>query len=192
MLDIEHVQNIKTGNDSDSSLKELLSRHAALMTRISYKYAKPLMDAGSSIDEINQERLYIVFKAASSFKVDRKVKFSSYLGTFTRWYCLNKINRKESHQFVNDEFLENHPAEQVDGDSKEHIHYLINKIPDKKIKKVLELRYFSGNVKLMSWNLIGKTLEPAVSGQTANNWHKKAIKIINELVKGSVDSKYGK
>lgn len=191
MLDIELVQNIKENKDSDASLKELLDHHVALMTRVSYKYAKPLLDAGSSIEEINQERLYIIFKAANSFKTDRKVKFSSYLGTFTRWYCLNKINRKESHQFTNDDLLENYPAERVDGDSKEHVHYLINKIPDKKIKKVLELRYFSGNVKLMSWNLIGKTLNPSVSGQTANNWHKKALKIINELVKGSIDSKYG-
>lgn len=189
MLDTELVKNIKQGKDEDESIKQLLSYHGGLLNRISFKYSKPLSDAGSSFNEVFNERHYIVYKAAMSYNESRKVKFSSYLGSFTRWYCLNKINRTENWRFVSDEFLENHPAEPVDSNTKDHVSYLMEKISDEKIKKVLALRYFSGNNKQPSWAKIATEL--GVSGQTCNNWARKGLKLINSLVKGSVDAKNG-
>ncbi|MEK7092365.1 MAG: hypothetical protein AAB907_01940, partial [Patescibacteria group bacterium] len=80
----------------------------------------------------------------------------------------------------------NHPAEIIDHNTKEHIHFLMEKIQDPKIKKVLEMRYFSGG-KTPSWNIIGKSL--GVSGQSCNNWFRRGIKLINGMIRETVDSK---
>lgn len=180
MLDTELIKNIKQNIDTDSSIKRLLLLHGALINNISSKYAKPLMDSGSNVEDIMAERFYIVYKAALSFNDKRKVKFSSYLGSFTRWYCLNRINRKEKFAFIGDEYLENIPAENNDANIKEYIHYLIEKIKDKKIKKIFEMRYFSDKNKLTSWRIIGQYL--GVSGQTANNWSKKGLKFLKKEI----------
>lgn len=185
MLDLDLVNNIKQDILVDESITRLLNFHGALINRISSKYTTPLQNSGSSAEEIMKERFYIMYKAALSYKDDRKTKFSSYLGSYTRWYCLNKINKREKVEFVCDEHLENHPAEITDHSTKEHIYYLMDKIQDPKIKKVFELRYFSGGK--TSWGKIGKVM--GVSGQSCNNWFRRGLKLINNLIKETVDSK---
>ena len=186
MSDLKLVQNIKKEEKIEESINGLLVFHGGLINRISSKYDRPLFDVGSSAEEIMKERHYIIYKAAQTYDTERKTKFSSYLGSYTRWYCLNKINKKEKLEFVSDEHLENHAAEITDHNIKEHIHYLLEKIHDPRIKKVIELRYFSG-AKTPSWNSIAKTM--GVSGQTCNNWFRRGVKIINSLIKETVDSK---
>ena len=186
MSDLDLVNNIKQDILVDESITGLLEFHGALINRISSKYTIPLQNSGSSAEEIMKERFFIIYKAAQTYKEDRKTKFSSYLGSYTRWYCLNKINKKEKCEFVGDEHLENHPAEIIDHSTKEHIHFLMEKIQDPKIKKVLEMRYFSGG-KTPSWSSIGKVM--GVSGQSCNNWFRRGVKLINGIIKETVDSK---
>lgn len=176
MLDTELVQNIKNNIDIEESIKELLSFHSGLINKISGKYIQPLASSGSSIEEIQKEKEYIIYKAALMFKENKNVKFSSYLGSFVRWYCLNRINRNDDWKFISDEPFNNIAEEKIDTTTLEYVKNLLNNIEDKKVKKVFELRYFSGS-KLLAWNKIGKLMD-GISGQTANNWYRKGIKLL--------------
>lgn len=134
------------------------------------------------MEEIQQEKEFIVYKAARTYKDNRGTKFSSYLGSYVRWYCLNKINKSKDWKHFSDEPLETIPDEEKDETIQEYINYLINSIDDKRTKRVLELRYFSGS-KLLSWNKIGEMIG-GVSGQTCNNLHSKALRLLGARISG--------
>lgn len=181
MSDIELVQNIKNNISVEESIQGLIDYHDKLINKISYKYVVPLVNSGSSIEEIEKEKQYIIYKAALSFNKKRKTKFSSYLGSFVRWYCLNRINRHDDWKFMSDIPLGDLPENEskVKFDNKvnmEYIENLLNLFKDKKVKKLFELRFFSGD-KLLSWNKIGEMMG-GISGQTVNNWYRKNIKIL--------------
>ena len=179
-LDIELVQNIKNNVNVEECIKELLSRHAALINKIAYKYVSPLFNSGSSIEEILKEKEYIIYKAALTFK-ERGVKFSSYLGSFVRWYCLNRINRNDDWKHITESPLDNIAADYpLDSTALEYVTNLLDNFEDKKIKKIFELRYFSDS-KLTSWNKVGKIMG-GISGQTANNWFRKGIKLLKNRI----------
>jgi len=192
MTDIELVKNIKNDVEVEESIKGLLEFHGKLINKISYKYVTPLHNSGSSIEEIEKEKQYIIYKAALSFNDKRKTKFSSYLGSFVRWYCLNRINGHDDWKFASDTPFENLPefeSEKHQSENKadkEYLHNLLNSLDDKKIKKMFELRFFSGD-RLLSWNKIGKIMG-GVSGQAVNNWYRKNIKVL----KSRVASEYNK
>lgn len=181
LLDIELVQNIKNNIDTEESIKGLINYHAPLLNKIAYKYVIPLFNSGSNIEEILKEKEYIIYKAALTFKEEKGVKFSSYLGSFVRWYCLNKINRSEDWKHIIDFPLESIVADQpIDEITLEYVKSLLNNFTNKKTKKVFELRYFSGS-KLMSWDKVGKMMG-GISGQTANNWYKRGLKLLSSRV----------
>lgn len=177
MIDTEFVQNIKENKNVEDSIKGLIDLHQKLINKISYKYVMPLNQSGSSIEEIEKEKQYIVYKAALSFNDKRKTKFSSYLGSFVRWYCLNRINRSDDWKFTIDAPLDNVPeATSPDSSTLEYVENLLNGFDDDKVKKVFELRFFSGD-KLLPWNEIGSKMG-GISGQTANNWYRKGVKLL--------------
>lgn len=177
MLDTELVQNIKENKDVEESIKGLIDLHQKLINKISYKYVNPLHQSGSSIDEIEKEKSYIVYKAALSFNDKKKTKFSSYLGSFVRWYCLNRINQTTDWKFTVDAPLDNIPEVAApDSSTMEYVESLLNGFDDDKVKKVFELRFFSGD-KLLPWNEIGEKMG-GISGQTANNWYRRGVKLL--------------
>lgn len=180
LSDIELVQNIKNNIDTEESIKGLINYHAPLINKIAYKYVSPLFNSGSSIEEILKEKEYIIYKAALSFK-ERGVKFSSYLGSFTRWYCLNRINRSEDWKHITESPLDHIAAKHpIDETTMEYVKNLLDNFEDKKVKKIFELRYFSDS-RLMSWNKVGKIMG-GISGQTANNWFKKGLKLLKSRI----------
>ena len=188
MTDLDLVNNIKHHILVDDSLAKLCVFHGALINKISSKYTKQLLDSGSGIEEIFKEREYIIYKAAMAFNPERKNKFSSYLGSCVRWYCLNKINKSDDWKFISETPLEEcaeKPAEYKE-DNFEYTNFLLNKIKNKNIKKVFELRYFYENEGL-TWAKIGSMLN--ITGQTANNWHKKGLKILSSFVKSETATK---
>lgn len=184
MTDTELTRNIKNNKEMEESIAALLSNHAPLITRMTSKYIKPLHDSGCSIEEIINERSFIIYKAAMSFNEEKKTKFSTYLGSYVRWYCLNRINKNKNEDWkhVVDYPIETLPEEQADNTVIEYIHHLLDVFEDKKIKKVFELRYFSGG-KLMSWGEIAGHFN--VSGQAVINWHNKGLKLLNARASGN-------
>jgi RNA polymerase sigma factor (sigma-70 family) len=181
MLDSDLIKNIKQNIFADDSINELLNRHAGLINQISSKYNHLIPEP----QEFLKEKHYIIYKAALSYKENKNTKFSSYLGSFTRWYCLNKINKHKLPPLNDDVVLENLPENKEDiAEISERAAFLLNQIKDKRIKKIFEMRYFH-NSKTLSWEKISEHF--GISGQTCNNLHRKGLKIINKFLKTHKD-----
>src|SRR4051812_6008153 len=93
LLDAELVNRVKTENCSDS-LQELINRHTPLCYDIYRRYFPSLKSVGISINDLNDEKDFYVYKSASSFKPEKNVKFSTWLGNHIRYQCLNALNKK--------------------------------------------------------------------------------------------------
>ena len=74
-------------------------------------------------------------------------------------------------------------TEDKNTDTYSYLLSLLSSFKDERIKKVYELRYFSGEEKLATWNSIAKKL--GVSTQTAINLHEKT----RSFLKNKVQSK---
>ena len=187
--DFELIDNLKN-NDCEESLKEIINRHSPLSYKIFYKYSTLLNSYGIDFNEAIKEKDYVIFKAIMSFDSSRKTKFSTWLGNFTRYHCLNLVNQRKSHVTLEESELNYH----IDKKSKEswgtgprewselreYSLNILNQIKDQRVKRVFNLRYFSDNGK-MTWSKISGEL--GISIQTAINLHDRGAKILRKKMK---------
>ena len=97
--DIRLINNVKNKTCNDS-LVELSNRYSAVCFDICKKYAPAISSSGSDINDITDQRFFFVYKACLSFNPSKKVKFSTWLGNFTKYQCLNIINQKKTLNYI--------------------------------------------------------------------------------------------
>lgn len=179
--DKELVLKIKE-NNCDDAVKELVGRHTPLIVKIYQKYSGYLRHDNK---DINDNKYYILYNAAISYKPEKNMKFSSWLGTYTRYYCLNILNEKNGFilldskelDYQNDKTPENSNTEnQV---SQEYIDYILNTLTDKRIKQVFKLRFFGPEEK-MTWRKIAKLT--GFSSQSCINLFNRGKKILKNKI----------
>ena len=178
--DNELTNNIKRHN-CEESLKTLISRHSALCFDICKKYSPAMNSRGVNVNDITDEKEYLIYKSALSYDATKKTKFSTWLGNQMRYLCLNALNKNnlvptEDVQldfFINKDV--DYPKEPVE-EQMEFINNLINQIKDKRIKQIIKIRYFNNPNKKTPWSKVATKI--GVSTQTAINLHNKAMKII--------------
>lgn len=181
------VKNVQEKND-ELALKTLIERHSALCNSLYKKYSPPMIASGIHVEDIINEKDYIVYKSAMSFDPCKKSKFSTWLYNQVRYQCLNCMN-ENSHYLTLDNDKLNYLIEKTAPVNKEYknineyIHNIIESCSDERVKKIFKMRYCNESTKKMSWNKIAKKLK--ISTQTAINIHNKAIK----LLKTKVESK---
>ena len=181
------VKNVQEKND-ELALKTLIERHSALCNSLYKKYSPPMMASGIHVQDIINEKDYIVYKSAMSFDPCKKSKFSTWLYNQVRYQCLNCMN-ENSHYLTLDNDKLNYLIEKTAPVNKEYknineyIHNIIESCSDERVKKIFKMRYCNESAKRMPWNKIAKKLK--ISTQTAINIHNKAIK----LLKTKVESK---
>lgn len=181
------VKNVQEKND-ELALKTLIERHSALCNSLYKKYSPPMIASGIHVEDIINEKDYIVYKSAMSFDPCKKSKFSTWLYNQVRYQCLNCMN-ENSHYLTLDNDKLNYLIEKTAPVNKEYknineyIHNIIESCSDERVKKIFKMRYCNESTKKMSWNKIAKKLK--ISTQTAINIHNKAIK----LLKSKVESK---
>ena len=184
--DFTLVKRVKEDNCNDS-LKELVERHAALCYNVCYRYSSMLISRGVHFDDVLKDRDYIVYKSILSFNETKNTKFSTWLGNFTRYYCLNLINKKnhlcledkELHCRIDKKALEEvNPAELKE--LRDYVLNILSQLKDARIRKVFELRYFSNKGKI-TWNKISNEME--ISIQTAINLHERGRVILKRKIK---------
>ena len=141
--------------------------------------------SGIFIDDVLNDKDYIIYQSAKSFEPDRNTKFSTWLGNQVRYYCLNKINKNKKYVTTEDQelsFLVEKGDKKEDGrELKDYLFNLLSKIKDKRIEKIFELRYFSQEEKRMTWTIISNKIN--VSSQTAINLHNKGLSILRKKMK---------
>lgn len=181
------IKNIQQKNDEES-LKVLIERHSALCHSLYKKYSGSMTASGIYLQDIIDQKDYIVYKSAMSFDPCRNSKFSTWLYNQVRYQCLNCMNENSKYLTLETDKL-NYLVEKCNLPEKEYknindyIFNIIDSCSDKRIKKIFEMRYSNNSNKKMSWNKIAKKLK--ISTQSAINIHNKTLK----LLKSKIESK---
>lgn len=177
----------------DESLKKLIVKHSPLCFNIYKRYSSTLskFSGGLSSSEMRNEKDFIIYKSCVSFNPQKKVKFSTWLGNFARYYCLNQINKNKNLINMEDSDLQFYMDKKNSEESinllqetpevfREYVLNILLQIKDKRIVEVFKLRYFSGGSK-KTWNSVSTRLD--ISIQTAINLHQKGIGILRNKIK---------
>jgi RNA polymerase sigma factor (sigma-70 family) len=161
----------------DESLKQLVERHCGMIFNIGKKYCA---NCNLDLNELNDNKYWIIFNAAKSFNPKKGSKFSTWLGNQTRFFCLNYKNKnsklvpiEDQHLefFINDLHKKNNLFNQ-----KEIVNSIIdlfNEISDPNTKNAIYYRYFYNKERILNYSEIAKILN--VTPQTVLNWHNKFI-----------------
>jgi RNA polymerase sigma factor (sigma-70 family) len=173
---IKEVKNI----GCNESFKELLNRHSNLYYKICQKYLPTLKRMGVNSDDVLNDKEYVFFKSLTSFQPDKKTKFSTWLGNFTRYHCLNYINtyKKYSTQELFEELEATPSVPRADG--AEYIYSILSQLKDERIIKVYRMRYENNGDKKATWSNIAKKMK--ISTQTAINLHARGKKMIKKKI----------
>ena len=187
--DNELVQKVKEFKCNES-LKELINRHGNLFFNIYSKYSTYLANSGVSFDSPQTEKDYVIYKAAISYKPQKKMKFSTWVGNMTRYHCLHELQTSPEYIPLEPEAIysimedEQKTASYVPeminvNDVFSHLKYL----KDERVLEVFLLRYMDGQPQ--TWEKISKQM--GISRQTALNIHNQGIDYLKNKFK-NIDS----
>lgn len=183
------IKNIKEKNCSDS-LNELVNRHSGMCFTIGKKYVN---NCGLDLQDLNDNRYWIIFNAANSFNAQKGSKFSTWLGNQIRYFCLNfrtKNNKLVSTDDATLEFLINTKTQKNNNSEIiETIIELFNQISDPNTKNAIYYRYFHNKERILNYSEIAQILN--VTPQTVLNWHNKFInfakkKLTNKKINANI------
>jgi len=176
---VKRVQN----KNCEESLKILISRHTPLCYKIYKKYIPSFNVKNIDLNEICQQKDYVIYKTIKSFKSNKKTKFSTWLANQIRYQCLNAINKKEDILYMESKDLQmlidntskNHRTEEKLNELREYISSLLEQLKDHRICKIFNMRYFESGSN-QTWTKIGKRMN--MSTQNAINLHNKGVQIL--------------
>jgi len=167
-------------NDA-AAFNELKTRHFGLYLSVSKKFLPRLNKINISLEDLLDDFSYVLFIAVRSYD-GRKSKFSTWFGNYTRYHCLNILNRTPytTQPFkLNEDGEIIYPSDRVTKVDSGLNHYfcnLLKQFNDRRIEKIYELRYFSG--KKMPWRTIAEKMN--ISIQAALNLHNRAKNLLKQ------------
>lgn len=187
MTDLDLINKIKNNQDSDS-LKNLDLKHSGICMQMIKKYEPVLKNSGIDVDEIYQDKIFVVYKSALNFNPSKNVKFSTWLGNQMRYYCLNLLNKNNYSISMDNENIKNIlekqqcllPSDTKIKENSDLILDLLNQMKDNRALIIFKLRYFTNKNKKLSWHKIAKKLD--ISTQTAINIHNKCLKLLSSKI----------
>jgi RNA polymerase sigma factor (sigma-70 family) len=185
--DFNLIKNVKEKSCNDS-LKEIINRHSGICFSIGRKF---LSNSNISIQELTDNKDWVIYSSVLSFDCDKGSKFSTWLANQVKFYCLNLKNKTSRYVETEPdtiEFLVNqyYNSSTEKSNKKEIINTLfdiLEQIKDENIKQAIHYRYFSNKNKTLNYSEISKILH--VTPQTVLNWHNKFI----DLAKKKLTSK---
>lgn len=178
--DLQLVKNVQK-NNCEKSLLEIIERHSPLCYKIYKKYTPSFNVKNIPLDEIYNNKNYIIYKSIQSFKPSKKTKFSTWLGNQIRYQCLNAINKKEDIIYMENKdlnFIIDQQKQNTSNhleDLKEYINSLLDQLKDNRISRIFKMRYFE-NDSNQTWTKIGRRMN--MSTQNAINLHNRGIQIL--------------
>jgi len=181
--DLNLINLIKNKNCSDS-FKELEARHSNLYYSICNKFSSKV-----DLNEIYKDKSFIIYKAVTSFKDGRGAKFSTWLGNYARYHCLNYIKNNHKYiisedekmaHFFNSKAMETHQQKKDTKEDLEDAFNILKKLNDKRIFKIFQLRYLHEGPKL-TWKQIAQQFD--LTPQTIINLHSKGRRILKRKMK---------
>jgi len=181
--DIQLIKKVKECKDNDS-IKELIHRHSGIYVDMVNKYIPDSIE-GINKNDIIQDKSFCIYDAAINFDENKNTKFSTYVGNLARWKCLNIYNKKIKFpqscisEVFNEKIFDSQDTIEIEHkESIKEILSIIDKISDRRVKKIFKMRYNSGN-KLTSWEKIAKRLDLSIQG--CINIHNKHLIEIRKI-----------
>lgn len=188
---IKKIQN-DSGNCNEE-LKELVNRHSGIYIDVVNRYTVSTpSNLHSMKEDLIEDRMLYIYKAALRFDESRNTKFSTFLGNEARWICLNQFNRNKSRK-------ENTPLDTLlnvihsvdeekvltDKDILDKIFSITKKTEDKRVHKIFKSRYKNGaKNKLNPWNVVSRDVNLSIQGTI--NLHNKTIDTIQKILKKEI------
>ena len=181
--DLSLINKIKDSQDSNC-LTELISRHSGIYIYIVDQFTKN-EQVSSCRDSILEDKDFIIYKSAINYNPEKNSKFSTYLANQTKWKCLNALKKARNKKEVSLEQAFKKPSEDdssIDQISKIEalalFQSMLEKENDKRIKKIIDIRYNTSNNKLTPWRTAAKKLNMSIQG--CINIHNRFIKKVNK------------
>ena len=181
--DLKLIKLIK--NDKcDVSFRRLEDKHSNLFYSVCNKFRNKV-----DLDEIYKDKSFVMFKSISSFNPTKGAKFSTWLGNYSRYHCLNHIKNNFKYIYSNEDtithFFNNKSVDEYDANKNhktdlEHAFAILKKMNDKRIVKIFKLRYLNTGEKL-TWKQIAKEFD--LTPQTIINLHSKGRRAIKRKMK---------
>ncbi len=179
---------VKDNSDSKAYL-ELSSRVEKLYFNVCHKYSKPLIDHGIDFKDILEQKDAIIYFCVNNFDVKRKSKFSTYVGNYARFLCLNSINARKlimpssddeiAAHIENTQICHNYNQKEVAQEEYNAIYNLIDQFQDKRISEIFRHRYLGD--KKMVWAEVAKKV--GLSSQTCIALGSRGLKILKYKIK---------
>jgi RNA polymerase sigma factor (sigma-70 family) len=190
----EDLSLINLAKDGDNnSIQKLIDKHSGICVDVYKKYINLPNVSGFVSDDIISSKDYIIYNSAKTYDPSRGSKFSTWLANQTKYYCLNSINKYGKLIPTDDSILFNSiensnltssDSEKVN-DTKSAIIEIIKEtlcsLSNKKIKKCIEIKYFSNDEKRKTYTDVASEMNVTV--QTVINWHNKFIKMVKQKCK---------
>ena len=145
-------------------------------------------------DDVFNDMEYVFYKCLTSFNPGKSTKFSTWLGNYARYNCLNYINSYKKHNFYEGSEIENisemsndprfiEKQQPRDTSEVDYIFSILSKLKDRRIIKVYEMRYEENGEKKATWSEIAGNM--GISTQTAINLHSRG----KNFLKNKLNSK---
>ena len=172
----EALIRVKSSNCNDS-LKKLISEHSGICFNLVLKYKKYIQSRNCDFQDLLDQKDYFIYKAALQYDGNKNIKFSTWLGNYVKYQCLNCRRLKVDSHTVNDE------NSKVEIDKKAQFDFFdsqmkkermtvvqeaLRELKDSRIRDIYLLRYFNG--KKMTFKNI--SLEMGISEPTIKKLHK--------------------
>jgi len=139
--DLKLIKLIK--NDKcDVSFRRLEDKHSNLFYSVCNKFRNKV-----DLDEIYKDKSFVMFKSISSFNPTKGAKFSTWLGNYSRYHCLNHIKNNFKYIYSNEDtithFFNNKSVDEYDANKNhktdlEHAFAILKKMNDKRIVKIFK------------------------------------------------------
>jgi RNA polymerase sigma factor (sigma-70 family) len=183
----EALIRVKSSNCNDS-LKKLISEHSGICFNLVLKYKKYIQSRNCDFQDLLDQKDYFIYKAALQYDGNKNIKFSTWLGNYVKYQCLNCRRLKVDSHTVNDE------NSKVEIDKKAQFDFFdsqmkkermtvvqeaLRELKDSRIRDIYLLRYFNG--KKMTFKNI--SLEMGISEPTIKKLHKKGKNILFKKIK---------
>lgn len=191
--DEQLVDLLKSESDmgKDEAIVILKNRHFPLIISIYKSYSLLINKMSARFEHVIPNVELFIYEMALSYNPNKKTKFSTYLGSYVRYKCLNVINKtfeistdnEKINQFQEKKY---HTFNLITEDNTyDYLYYIIQNVKCEKVKKIVQLRFFAEKPK--TWQEIGRNL--GMTAQNANNIFRKFKKLAKKklLSRSNVD-----
>ena len=189
--DSQLTKRLKT-HGCEKSFLELCRRYENVYYKICQKYKHALVKSGVQPEDVYSEKDLVVLKCALSYDPSRGAKFSTWLGNYAKFTCLNRLNSKKyifhaDSEELHDFLEESQFAPDLTDNLSEEVDIMLSTLDglkDARIKKIFRMRYFYDKKRDGTWKNISESLDMSI--QTAINLHKKGLGLLKNRLKNKI------